>query len=180
VLAFGRHTGGRDVAVVGYEFVRAALANPAYVMSIVVHEVFGHPEYGAFGTEYHLTLYDAAAAQMPGYTRPRGQARTSEIDAYAYQETEIYTLLRSLPYHTPIAPEHAGQNLVSVDPERTVRYRLGLIKQQWESRLAVAMVRGLYVRLRLDPRITREALAAFKRGVRATFTEDESNRILRA
>ena len=144
-------------------------------MSVVVHEVFGHPEYGQYGTEYHLALYDKAQAKMPGYTKPAAGTteRRSEIDAFAYQETEIYSLLRSFSYHTPIAAADAGKGLVSIDPTSTVQARLGLIKQQWEPKLAVAIVRGLYQRLLQDPRITGPAINAFRAGVKLEFSIDE-------
>jgi hypothetical protein len=181
VLAYGQADGkGGTLAVFGFRFVEAAEANPAYVMSVVVHEVFGHPQYGAYGSEYHLALYDASQAKMPGYKKPAAgtQERRSEIDAYAYQETEIYSLLRSLPYHTSIAPADAGKGLVSIDPTATVEARIGLMKQQWEPTLVVALLRGLFQRLLQDPRITGPALNAFKAGVTAKFPA-ESKTILK-
>ena len=175
VMAFGEADAkGTRLAVVGFRFVEAAKVNPAYVMSIVVHEVFGHPEYGPYGTEYHLELYDKAQAKMPGYKKPAAgtQERRYEIDAYAYQETEIYSLLRSFPYHTPLAPADVGKNLVSIDPKSTVEWRIGNMKDQWEQKLVIALLRGLYERLLLDPRITGPALNAFKAGVQAKFPAD--------
>jgi hypothetical protein len=173
VLAFGDAApDGTLLAVYGYAFVEAGEADAAYVMSVVVHEIFGHPEFGKYGTEYHLKLYDDAAAKMADYTQPTGDARTSEIDNFAYQGTEIYSLLRSLPYHTPIKEKDKGKKLSSVDPKNTVRARIGLIKKNWDPKLAPALVRGLYVRFRLDPRITPEALDAFKDGVREVFKEE--------
>jgi len=184
VIAYGSVVGGRNVAVVGRTFVRYVDANPAYAMSVVVHELRGHPEYGPYGqpgTEYGLTLYDQAAARMPGYTRPvndpavQGDLRDQEIDAYAYQETEIYSLLRSLPYHATLAAADSALQPNYVDPEPTVRGRIALIKQQWEPRIAKALLRGLYQRLRLDPRITPAALQAFERSVRANYTGAEAS-----
>jgi hypothetical protein len=62
--------------------------------------------YGDPGTEPGLEIYGRAAARMPGYTRPADDtaARTSEIDAYAYQETEMYSWTREVEYYTPNAP----------------------------------------------------------------------------
>jgi hypothetical protein len=182
VLAYGQGGGGgKTLAVFGFRFVEAAEADPAYVMSVVVHEVFGHPEYGPYGSEYHLALYDKAQAKMPGYKKPPAgsQERRSEIDAYAYQETEIYSLLRSLPYHKAIAAKDAGKNLVSIDPKSTVEARIGLMKQQWKPDLARAILRGLYQRLLIDPRITGPAINAFRDGVRANFPKKEADEILK-
>ncbi|MGW1346185.1 eCIS core domain-containing protein [Kribbella sp. NPDC002412] len=175
VIAYGEVEAGRNVAVVGRTFTRFVQANPAYALSVVVHELHGHPEYGPYGlpgSEYGLELYDRAARLMPGYVQPTGAARTSEIDAYGYQETEIYSLLRSLPYHTPLAAKDAALQAGYVDPEPTVVGRLQLIQSQWEARVAKALVRGMYERFRLDPRLTPAALAAFRRSVTTVFGAD--------
>ena len=181
VIAYGKKVGGRDVAVVGRTFTKFVQANPAYALSVVVHELHGHPEYGPYatpGSEYGLQLYDQAAAAMPGYTQPvndplrTDDARDQEIDAYGYQETEIYSLLRSLPYHTPLAAKDAPLQPDYLDPEPTVAARLGIMKTQWEARVAKALVRGMYERFRLDPRLTPAALNAFRRSVTSVFGAD--------
>ena len=115
---------------------------------------------------------------MKNYKRPRGDARTSEIDNFAYQGTEIYSLLRSLPYHTNPRPEDKDKKLVSIDPANTTRYRLGLIKRNWEPKVAAALVRGLYQRFKHDPRLTSDALDAFRDGVKKAFGEEEAKAIL--
>ncbi len=178
VIAYGSVVGGRQVAVVGRTFVRYVDANPAYAMSVVVHELHGHPEYGTYGSpgvEYGLELYDKAAALMPGYVQPTGADRRSELDAFAYQETEIYSLLRSLPYHTPLAAADAALQPAYIDPEPTVRARIRLIKSQWEPKVAKALLRGLYQRLAMDSRLTPAAIDAFRRGIRANYPGAESS-----
>lgn len=163
VVAFGESDGaGGTRAAVGYAFVTAVELDPAYVMDVVVHEIYGHPEYGTYGTEYHLKLYDAAMAKMPGYVKPAAgtQERTSEIDAYAYQETEMYSVLRSMPYRTAPKPAHAAK-VPALDTQRIVEYRVGLLKQQWAPKLIVAILRGYRRRLILDPRISGAAMSVF-------------------
>ncbi len=181
VLAFEGGTAALPVAVFGYEFVHAAEADPGYVLGVVVHELFGHREYGAYGSEYHLKLYDEAQKKIPGYVKPaEGSAeRTREMDAYAYQETEIYALLMSLPYSKAIDPKDAGKGLVGYDPAAWAKTRIGIIKSQWDPKLAIAIVRGLYQRLLLDPRISGPAINAFRDGVRLYFTADEAKAILK-
>lgn len=171
--------GGRNVAAVGRIFTRYAHVNPAYALSTVVHELHGHPEYGPYGSpgsEYGLELYDRAAALMPGYTQPvdtlTDKPRTREMDAYGYQETEIYSLLRELPYFVPLAAKDSALQADYVDPEPTVAWRLGLVKAQWDPRVAKALVRAMYERFRLDPRLTPAALEAFRRSVRTVFGAD--------
>ena len=171
VLAFGENDGaGGKRAAIGYAFVKAVELDPAYVMDIVVHEIYGHPEYGTYGTEYHLKLYDAAMGKMPGYVKPAAgtPARRSEIDAYAYQETEIYSVLRSMPYRT--APKAADVGKVpQLDTQVIADWRVGLMKQQWAPTLIVPVMRGFRKRLVLDPRIRAAALGVFDKAVLKNF-----------
>jgi hypothetical protein len=180
VIAFGEPDGkGGTRAVVGFHFVEVAKVDPAYVLNDVVHEIMGHPEYGEYGTEYHLKLYDVAASKLPGYVRPTGAAREAEIDAFAYQETEIYSLLRELPYFKPVFPADAKKGIRTSDPKDLVADRIALVKRQWEPGLAVALLRGLYARLRVDPRITPTALAAFEAGVKKHLPAAQAATILK-
>jgi hypothetical protein len=157
-------------AMVGQAFVIAVELNPAYVMDVVVHEVFGHPEYGSYGTEYHLSLYDLASTKIPGYVKPVAGSgeRTTELDAYAYQETEIYAVLRSMAYRT--APTKADAPKVpNLDTQALVTWHVGLMKKQWAPTLIVAILRGLRKRLLIDPRITGPALTVFDTAVEVNF-----------
>lgn len=183
IIAMAGTKGGKQVAIVGFDFVTAVQANPAYALSTVVHEVFGHPEYGPYGSEYHMTLYDKAVKKAGFKKKAEGtQARLSEKDAYAYQETEIYSLMRELPYWTKVsaADEKAKPELTSLnfDPKDGITSRIGIIKTQWhDSKLAIPLLHGLFARLRNDPRITKAALDAFKAGLNAHFTKDEVKEI---
>jgi hypothetical protein len=169
--------------VVGEAFISAVTRNPAYALPTVVHELWGHNEYGEYGdpgVEYGLELYDKAAARMPGYTQPTGDDRLSEIDAYAYQETEIYSLMREVEYYTPNAPRHrAALDQINYDPKPAIGDRIALIVQQWEPRVARSMVRGLLQRFRVDPRLVPAAIRAFEDGVRAHFPAADAAQIVR-
>jgi hypothetical protein len=135
-----------------------------------VHEVFGHPEYGVYGAEYHLALYDLAAGKMGGYVKPAPgtSGRSSEIDAYAYQETEIYAVLRSMPYRTAPAAADVGK-VPALDTQGLVDWHVGLMKKQWAPSLIVAILRGFRRRLIVDPRVTGAALGVFDKAVLANF-----------
>jgi hypothetical protein len=142
-------------AVVGRSFTLAVNANPAYALPTVVHELRGHQQYGPYAqprSEFGLELYDQAAALMPGYTQPADTAadkpRTREIDAYGYQETEIYSLMLEVPHYTPNAPAHASLSSINYDPAPAISARIGLIKTQWEPRVAKSLLRGLVLRFR--------------------------------
>jgi hypothetical protein len=162
----GTDAAGNHIAQVGFEFVTAVKADPAYALSTVVHEISGHPEFDVPGkVGYAMTVYDLATKSIPGYSGDR----QTDLDAYDYQETEIYSLLRELPYWTPVAKKHAGMGIENPDPKRLVTWHVGLIKQQWEPKLAVAMLHGLYRRLKADPRIPPMSIAAFEASIRTHF-----------
>jgi hypothetical protein len=171
VVAFGEPDGaGGTRAAVGFSFTTAVELDPAYVVDVIVHEVYGHPEYGSYGSEYHLKLYDAAAAKIPGYVKPAAgsAARTTETDAYAYQETEMYAVLRSMQYRTAPKPADAAK-VPNLDTKTLVEWHVGLMKQQWAPTLIVAILRGFRQRLVIDPRITAAALKVFDDAVLAKF-----------
>jgi hypothetical protein len=184
IIAFADQ-GGAPRCVIGESFTQAATANPAYALPTVVHELWGHNEYGPYAqpdSEQGLEIYDRSAALMPGYVRPaEGSAeRTSEIDAYAYQETEMYSLMREVEFYTPNAPrDRAALDSINYDPAPTIATRIGLIKTQFEARVARSIVRGLYQRYRMDPRLVPAAIAAFTAGVRSNFPAPEATQILR-
>ncbi len=180
VIADEQVIGGKAVARVGETFARYSQANPGYVLSVVVHELHGHIEYGPYGapgTELGLSVYDAAAAKMKGYTQPAAgsEGRRSELDAYAYQETEIYSVLRSYNYHVSPSAADSGKLPDIVNPDALTTWHVKTIKDQWEPHVAEALLHGLYRRLVLDPRISAAALHAFERAVRANYTGPDAS-----
>ena len=52
--------------------------------------------------------------------------------------------------------------------------RVARMKRQWEPRVVRALLRGMVVRFRMDPRLTPQALEAFERAIRANFTGPEA------
>jgi hypothetical protein len=152
-------------------------------LSTVVHEVFGHPEYGEYGTEYHLALYDKSKKKAGFHKKVEdSDARLSEKDSYAYQETEIYSLMRELPYWTPVTAadekKHPGLTQLNFDPKDSITSRIGIIKEQWhDTKLAIPLLHGLHARLRNDPRIMKIAMDAFLAGLKANFTAAEVKEI---
>jgi len=159
-------------AVVGDAFIQMVAANPAYALPTIVHEVWGHNTYEGMGTTYGLDLYDAAARRMPGYVRPapRSDARTSEEDNFGYHETEMYSLMREVPYYVPNAPADAALNSMNYDPAPEIQNRMQAIKNSFEGRVARALVRGLYLRFQADPTIDGAAFLAFVHAVPNVFT----------
>ncbi|NIE61730.1 MULTISPECIES: hypothetical protein [unclassified Burkholderia] len=172
-------------AVVGDAFMQMVAANPAYALPTVVHEIWGHTtyegldRYGTPGAEYGLDLYDKAARHMPGYTRPTTTAgRTSEIDNYGYHETEMYSLMREVPFFTPNVPAHAALGSMNYDPAPQIQARIKHIKDAFEARVARSLLRGLFLRFIADPTISGPAMTAFRNGVNAVFAAADATTIL--
>ena len=160
-------------------------ANPAYALPTVVHEIWGHNtyegrgNYGSPGAAYGLDVYDKAAAKMPGYVKPTGAGRTSEIDNYGYHETEMYSLMREVPYYTPNAPAHSALAGSNYDPAPEIKNRIKEIQKAFEARVARSLLRGLYLRFVADPTVSGSAMSAFRTGVTAVFPAADATAILR-
>ena len=167
-------------AAVGDAFMQMVAANPAYALPTVVHEVWGHNTYEGMGTTYGLDLYDASARRMPGYVRPRAgsDARVSEEDNYGYHETEMYSLMREVPYYVANAPADSALDSMNYDPAPEIQNRMQLIKDAFEARVARALVRGLYLRFQADPTINGAAFAAFTTAVVNVFPPADAAAIL--
>jgi phage tail protein X len=183
IIAFADGTQLR--AVVGEAFMQMVAANPAYALPTIVHEIWGHNtyegrgNYGSPGASYGLDLYDKSAALMPGYVRPIGAGRTSEIDNYAYHETEMYSLMREVPFYTPNAPAHAALAGLNYDPAPEIKSRIKSIKDAFEARVARSLLRGLFLRFIADPTVGGPAMAAFRLGVTSLFPAADAAAILK-
>lgn len=182
IIAFADGTNLR--AVVGEAFAKMVAADPAYALSTVVHEVWGHNtyegqgNYGSPGAAYGLDIYDKAAAKMPGYTQPAGAGRTSEIDNFGYHETEMYSLMREIQYYKPNAPAHSALASLNYDPAPEIQNRIQMIKDAFEPKVARALVRGLLLRFGTDPTVSGMAMIAFRSGVKAVFSAADAAAIL--
>ena len=157
---------GAGHAVVGKDFARQVNTSPASALPAVVREMFGHSEPGSSSPSdsYARELYHQAAARMPGYARPIGASGRSELDAYGTQETETSAEKREVepgPSSDPRA--------VDADKE-VIDERIPSIIAQWDPRIAKALLRGFYLRLRTDPRVTAHALDSFRSGIRLHVT----------
>src|SRR5262249_22752459 len=148
-----------------------------YALPYVMHELYGHREYG--DQELGMEIYQQAIPSMTTYGAPREGA---EWDAYAYQETEIYSWMRQYEFFTPTRARDLGTPNDNIDPRPQIMSRIGTIKRQYQADVAESLVRGLWMRVRSDPRLMwtrtgadgREfypALEAFEAGVRAHFPD---------
>ena len=91
------------------EFVTTVEVNPAYALSTVVHELQGHPVYDepSGASNYAGKLYEAAAAQVPASKK----IDRSGNESFNYWPTEIYSLLKELPYWTSVSAPDAKKVL---------------------------------------------------------------------
>jgi len=152
----------------GMDFTDTALVNPDFVLGSVVHEVFGHAEHGGIGEDYALELYRSARPHSTAALSPADRAgplSRAERFGFGYQGTEIYAELREAQYFVA-APAGFKQG---DDPAVDVRERVGLIKEKWDPTVARGLIRGLYARFALDPRITPAALRLFVDAVNHHF-----------
>lgn len=161
---------GPGTASVGFEFVDVTKVDPAYAMSTVVHELFGHPEFDD-PTNYHLSIFKLAGPKIPGYTSDPD----AESASYGYHESEIYSLMRELPYWTQVSAKDKKWASVNYDPREGIGWQLDAIKGEWEPAIAAALVRGLYKRFALDPRIQPMALTAFYEVIKKKFPAEHAS-----
>jgi hypothetical protein len=166
---------GAGKAAVGFEFVTAVELNPAYAMSTVVHELYGHPEFDS-ASNYQLTLFQLASKSIPGYISDP----TTEETSYGYHESEIYSLMRELPYWTGVSAvdqadkkKHgAAVAKADYDPRNAIGWELDDIISEWEPGVLKALVHGLYKRMEIDPRIQPMALTALADQIKTKFSAD--------
>ena len=175
-IAFAKS--GELVGVVGEMFMDMVARDPAYAMPTLMHEVWGHHTYDGMdaidkpGRWYGLDLYDKAAKKM-GYQNRGDADRRDEQQAYSYPETEIYSLMREVPYYKPNKKEdEKALGTINYDPMRQVKRELTQMKSSFEPRVARAQVRGLHLRLVNDPTIDGPALDGFRGCVRTIFPAD--------
>ena len=149
--------------------------NPAYAMSTVVHELYGHPEFDS-ASNYQLTLFQLASKSIPGYISDP----TTEATSYGYHESEIYSLMRELPYWTGVSAtdkadkkkQGAAVATADYDPRNAIGWELDDIISEWEPGVLKALVHGLYKRMQMDPRIQPMALTALEDQIKTKFSAD--------
>ncbi|MFL5861439.1 MAG: DUF4157 domain-containing protein [Solirubrobacteraceae bacterium] len=166
---------GAGKAAVGFEFVTAVELNPAYAMSTVVHELYGHPEFDS-AKNWQLKLFQEAAKSIPGYFSDP----TTEETSYGYHESEIYSLMRELPYWTGVSAadkankkkDGAAVAKADYDPRDAIGWELDDIISEWEPGVLHALIHGFFKRQQMDPRIQPMALTALADQIEAKFPGD--------
>ncbi|GAA1383282.1 hypothetical protein GCM10009661_62730 [Catellatospora chokoriensis] len=180
---------GKNVTI-GFEFVALVEVDPAYALSTVVHELAGHPMYdeasgaSTYSANYAAKLYSAAAAQVPSVADPHGN------ETFGYWQSEIYSLLKEIPYWRAVLPAHAAKRLdlpgpattaaaTAYDPRSEIPGVLQSIRDNWEPSLVNGLVRGFYQRVANDPSMRRESVTEFENIVRQVFPAADAAVILK-
>jgi len=147
--------------IVGMSFIEAAEADPEYVLGSVLHEIFGHPEYGDLDSSYERKIYDkATTSYFPSYAKPADQQ--NERLSYGYIGTEIYAEMREFEYAKPILPAHAQKGISGGDePAANIDELVLKLRTLYEPTVARALLTGMWERFRIDPRLVPGALALF-------------------
>ncbi len=170
----GTHPG--KTLYVGFEFVVTVERDPAYALSTIVHELFGHSVYEP-GQSYAGALYEKAASKLaPGTVKD-----VKGTETFDYHPTEIYSLLKEIPYWTqvsaaddkstvsvPGAPAKKASEL-NYDPRSAITDLLTEMRDKWETNVGAGLVRGLLKRIRNDPTMKPASITEFEALIRKVF-----------
>lgn len=168
------YTSGDWALHCGTQWVEAAEKDPAAVYGNIAHEMGGHNYYGAdngsdiqwyalekFSNEDHETAYSGG---------------NSMFSAYGYMEHEIFAELYEFTYATVGNPtdtafevDAKGNDLSKEKRPGDVKYQLKRIRAAFAPKVAEGVVRGLWRRVQIDPRILDKAKELFARDVDAVF-----------
>ncbi|MGZ4274315.1 MAG: hypothetical protein ACXVRP_11200, partial [Solirubrobacteraceae bacterium] len=113
---------------------------------------------------------------IPGYISDP----TTEETSYGYHESEIYSLMRELPYWTSVSAadkankkkQGAAVAKADYDPRDAIGWELDDITTEWEPGVLKALIHGFYKRMQMDPRIQPMALTALEDQIKTKFSAD--------
>jgi hypothetical protein len=178
------YTSGDWALHCGTQWVEAAENDVASVYGNIAHEMGGHNYYGG-GNGWDI---QAQAISKLGAKEEETaySGKNHPYSAYGYMETEIFAELYEFTYattgnptDTPFEVDAQGKDLT---PERKrptksgkefrvgdVKYQLTRIKAAFAPKVAEAVVRGLWRRVQIDPRILDKAKELFVTDVRSVL-----------
>ena len=119
-----------------------------------------------------MSIYDAATKYRPSYTSPAEgtDERRNEKLSFGYHSTEIYAIMRGFDYKHPVAAADKAPGVVVLsDPKDEIARYVGLVAKEWEPSVGAAIMRGLYVRFKMDPRLSAASVSALADAIRTHF-----------
>ena len=181
------YTSGDWALHCGTRWVEAAETDTASVYGNITHEMGGHNYYG--GTNGWEIQYNAIEKLGSEESEKAHSGENSPFSAYGYMETEIFAELYEFTYatkgnptDTPFEEDAKGQDLTGERKRKTdsgkefrvgdVSYQLQRIKAAFAPKVAEAVVRGLWRRVQIDPRILEKAKELFATEVKGVLGID--------
>jgi LysM domain len=181
------YTSGDWALHCGMRWVEAADTDRASVYGNIAHEMGGHNYYGetnGWDVQYQAIGKLGAKEEEKAYA-----GGNSAYSAYGYMETEIFAELYEFTYatkgnptDTPFEVDAKGEDLTSERKRKTssgkpflvgdVKFQLTRIKAAFAPKVAEAVVRGLWRRVQIDPRILPQAKDLFATDVKTVLGLD--------
>ncbi|MFH1463613.1 MAG: hypothetical protein ABIO70_04430 [Pseudomonadota bacterium] len=148
--------------------VQAAEADPAFMLSTVVHELAGHPEFDR-GHSVSGFLFQLSTPHIPGYQAPAEGSPEAEAEnrRFYYFESEIGSLLREYGYW--VQQNEQGVDNPQGSPLQLLDIVLEQLRGQWAPELERPWYQGLSARFQADPRVTDEAHRVFLERLQAVL-----------
>lgn len=187
--AFAYTNVGKWTLHCGTKWVKAAETDPAAIYGNIAHEMGGHNYYGETrGWDIQWNALD----KLGGEERDKAtNTKNSPGSAYSYMETEIFAELYEFKYATtgnptdiPFEVDAAGKDMTTERSRKTdtgkpwrvgdVKHNLARIKVAFAPTVAEALVRGLWRKVQIDPRILDKAKELFAADVKAVFGTEVS------
>lgn len=149
------------------EWLKMAMENPASVYGNIMHEITGHNDFGnSLGNE----LMDKVVDQLPSQEKAIAQSSGNKISsAYGYPETELFAELREAQFAHNQKREQNDLPFEEAPMAGDVYQKLVKIQQLYEPRIAAAMVKTLWLKVKHDKIITQATKDKFLIDVEAVF-----------
>lgn len=153
----------------GKAWVDAAKSDISIVYGNIVHEMGGHNEYG--GESLGWNVADAAIDKLdPAEKKKATGGSNSPWTAYGYMETELWAELRENPYDRDDSPsDHPFEKAPGTGD---VEDNLQSIKDVFEPTIAESLVKSIWMRAKLDKRITTETRTELHARIKKVFGLD--------
>jgi hypothetical protein len=151
----------------GDEWLTMALEKPASVYGNIMHEITGHNDYGKpLGDD----LMEKVVEQMPDSEQAVAKSSGNPISsAYGYPETELFAELREHQFAHNQTRKQNDLPFEEAPMAGDVYKNLVKIQQLYEPRIAAAMVKTIWLKVKHDKIITPATKDKFRNDVETVF-----------